>query len=447
MFPSARSAVAALLLVPALTHFARESAAQERAVLTESPAGTHAVVLTVSAEGTITPRVGDEPLAAEMRATYRFRTSPLPVEGEGPTGRRAVRYYDAAGLEWKVGPESTYARLRGSRRIVVATGVPTGVTVLSPGGPMRFGELDLLDTPLDPLLIGGLLPAGSVSVGDDWTPPDWVGPALASVEAIGENELRCRLTALTDKTAEGSFRGKVAGETDGAPLTVTLSGTFTFARDAKIITKATLTQKVESSPGPISPGPRLTFTADLSRTPEAAAGPLDDDALQLAREEVRTPESIKAAQQVELITPWDARATLDRDWRFVNQTAQAAVVVQMERGVPVIAATLRPLPDGEKGEEPDAGAFERRVRLTLEKTPGKIDTTATLDVPDEADAGRALLLVRVLGQNADGEAEVRDYYLLADGTKRAEIVFSYPPEKEADVGELAFPLLDAVRWR
>ncbi|MFH5805499.1 hypothetical protein [Alienimonas sp. DA493] len=421
--------------------------AQERAVLTDAPAGTHAVTLTVAAEGTITPRHGDDPLPAEVRATYRFHTRPLPVEGEGPTGRRSLRYYDAAGSELSVGPQPTYARLRGSRRTVVATGMPTGANVLSPGGPLRYGELELLDTPLDPLLIGGLLPAGSVSEGDDWEPAEWVGPALAGVEAVGENELRCTLTALTDAEARGRFRGKIAGATDGASITVTLDGTFTYDRGAKAITAATLAQKVESSPGPISPGVDLAFKANLTRTPEPDAGPLDPAALRTAAEAVATPEKIEAAERVELVTPWGARAELDRDWRFVNQSAKAAVVVRMDRGAPVIVATLTSLEDGEEGAEPDAAAFERRVRLTLEKAPGTIETTASLDLPNPDDAGRALLLVRVSGQDAAGEPQIRDHYLLADGTKRAEIVFAYPPDREAEVGDLAFPLLDAVRWR
>lgn len=435
--------------------------AQERAVLTESLRGTHAVVLTASAEGTITPRPGDEPLPAEVRATYRFRTRPLAVEGEGPTGRRSVRYYDAAGSELTVGPQRTYARLRGSRRTVVATGVPTGVKVLSPGGSLRYGELELLDTPLDPLLVGALLPPGSVSVGDNWEPELWVGPALAGVEAVGESDLRCTLTALTDAEARGTFRGKIAGATDGAPLTVTLKGTFTFDRSAKTVTAATLTQVVKSAPGPISPGTDLTFTADLTRTPNVAAGPLDAALLKKAADAVRTPESIESAELVELVTPWGVRAAFDRDWRFVTQTAQGAVVVRMELGDPIIAATLTPRPDAKADDgaegaggaekpaapQPDAAAFERRVRLTLEKNPGTIAETASLDLPDPADAGRALLLIRVNGRNADGEPKVRDHYLLADGPKRAEIVFTYAPDRSEEMSDLAFPLLDAVRWR
>ncbi|QDT18059.1 hypothetical protein [Alienimonas californiensis] len=421
--------------------------AQERAVLTDAPSGTHAVTLTVAAKGTITPRHGADPLPAEVRATYRFHTRPLPVEGEGPTGRRSVRYYDAAGSELTVGPQPTYARLRGSRRMVVATGMPVGTSVLSPGGPLRYGELELLGTPLDPLLVGGLLPTGSVSEGDDWEPADWVGPALAGVEAVGENQLRCKLTALTDAEARGTFRGKIAGATDGASLTVTFDGTFAYDRAAKAITAATLNQTVEGSPGPISPGVNLAFKASLTRTPEPDAGPLDAAALRTAADAVRTPEQIEAAERVELVTPWGTRAELDRDWRFVNQSAKAAVVVRMDRGAPAIVATLTPLDDAEEGAEPDAAAFERRVRLTLEKAPGTIETTASLDLPNAEDAGRALLLVRVSGKDAAGDPQNRDHYLLADGPKRAEIVFAYPPNREAEVGELAFPLLDAVRWR
>ena len=93
----------------------------------------------------------------------------------------------------------------------MATGVPRGISVLSPVGPLRYGELELLDTPLDPLLIDGLLPTGSVADGESWRPADWVAPALAGVEAVSESSLECELTALTADRAEGTFEGTVEG--------------------------------------------------------------------------------------------------------------------------------------------------------------------------------------------------------------------------------------------
>ncbi len=141
-------------------------------------------------------------------------------------------------------------------------------------------------------------------------------------------------------------------------------------------------------------------------------------------------------------------AALDRGWRLHNKTAHAAVLVRMDRGAPAIAVTLLPLPDAkETTGGPDAAAFEAKVRQTLETSPGRIDATADVQSKSAADAGRTLLLVRVLGRDGGDQPQTRDHYLLADGAKRAQIVFSYPPDREAEVGELAFPLLDAIRWR
>ena len=434
-----------------LASLAAAPAPGDRAVLIERPTGTHAVLLTVAATGSVVPRPGIDPLDAAVRATYRFRTRPLAVDGEGVTGRRSVRYYDAAGSELSVGPQPTYARLRGSRRVIVASGVPRGVEVLSPAGPLRYGELELLSSPLDPLLVGGLLPTASVAVGDRWEPTDWVGPALAGVEAVSDSAIACELTGLTDAEARGRFTGKVSGAADGAAVTVTLAGTFTFDRAARAITEAELEQTVDSTPGPVSPGLDLTFTASLTRTPTDDAGPLTPAILREAAAAVRSPEEIDRAAAVELVTPWGVRAALDRGWRFVNQNARAAVVVRLENGGPVLAATLSPLEDAEGLGPPDGDAFAASVRERLAEVPGRVERTAKLDLPDPADAGRTLLLVRVLTERPDpaggaAEPRVRDHYLVADGRKRAEVVFDYAPEGERIAGEEAFPLLDAVRW-
>ena len=430
----------ALLALPA--------AGQERAVLAEETGGTASVSLRVTGTGTLVPRPGSDPLGASVEATYRFRARRVPVEGDGPTGRREVRFYDAAGSELTVGPQPTYARLRPDRRLIVATGAPRGVTVLCPASPLRYGELELLDTPLDPLLVGGLLPAGSVAAGETWEPADWVAPALAGVEAVAESSLRCELTALTAGEARGSFEGTVAGATDGASVRVTLAGTFAFDRAAGRVTAAELEQVVRSSPGPISPGADLKFSAKLTVDPAADAGPLTPAALAAAADAVATPEETAARERAELVTPWGPRAVLDRGWRFVNQTRRAAVLLRLENGRPRLAATLSPADAGAAGEPPDAAAFADSVRETLADRPGRIEREAALDLGDDpADRGRALLLVRVTGRDPADEPQVRDHYLLqnADG-RRAEVVLSYPPDAAAEADAAAFPLLDALRW-
>ena len=454
---AALAAAAAFSIGPAIGSAAPGPGAfaADRAVLSEAADGVAAVSLRVTAEGTVIPTAGADPLEATVKAAYRFRTRRAPVGGVGPASRRAVRYYDAAGSELRVGSQPTYARLRGSRRLLVVTGTPRGVEPVCPAGPLRFGELELLGTPLDPLLVGGLLPAGSVAVGDAWEPPDWVAPALAGVEAVERRELTCELTALTDETAEGRFVGRVDGATDGAAVRTALSGTFTFDRAAGALTAVDLEQKVRSEPGPISPGAQLTFTAALRIDPTAGAGPLSAavaaDASAAAPivesdsdDGPRAGEPVVSPTVAELVTPWGARAVLDRGWNFVNQTDAAAVLVRLDRGRPALTATLSPRDAAAPGAPPDADAFAAQVRQRLgDDGDARVERTANLTLPDAPD--RRLVLVRVTGRDPAGAARVRDHYLVADaGGGRAEVAFTYPAELAELAEAHAFPLLDAL---
>ena len=430
--------------VPALP--AAAAIPENRAVLDEAFDGTAAVTLRVAATGTLTPRPGADPLTAEVQARYAFRTRRLAAEGDGPTGRRAVRHYSAAGSELTVGGQATYARLRPDRRLIVATGSPRGVDVLCPAAPLRYGELELLGTPLDPLLVGGLLPTGSVVAGGEWTPPDWVGPALAGVEAVADSELTCELRSLTPAEARGTFAGKVAGAVDGAEVTVALAGAFTYDRRRKLISAAKLEQTVESSPGPVSPGADLKLTATLTAEP-TDDGPLTAAALAAARAAVATPETVAANSRAELVTPWGPTAALPRDWRFVTQTARGAVLVRLENGRPVLAATIAPA-DPAAAADPDAFAASVRERLP---EGGTVLEETTLAVAGGDDPGRSLALVRVAARDAAGADRLEDRYLLtpggaAAGGTAAEVTLTYAPEHAEAAEAAAFPLLDALRW-
>ncbi|MEM9703985.1 MAG: hypothetical protein AAF907_16215, partial [Planctomycetota bacterium] len=79
-------------------------------------------------------------------------------------------------------------------------------------------------------------------------------------------------------------------------------------------------------------------------------------------------------------------------------------------------------------------------------SPGELETIAAVRVSGEADADRTLLRARMNAVDGNGERQVRDRYLIADGVDRADVVLSYSPDRQADIEELAFPLLDAVRW-
>ena len=434
----------ALALTPALlaAPAASPEGGDDRAVLAESFRGTARATLSVSASGELVPRPGADPLETAVVATYAFRTRRIPADGDGPTGRRAVRYYATAGSELKVGKQPTYARLRPDRRVIVATGSPRGVDVLCPTAPLRYGEIELLGTPLDPLLVGGLLPAASVAAGETWEPPDWVAPALAGVEAVAESDMTCELTTLTAREARGTFEGRVAGATDGAEVAVTLAGTFAFDRRRGLVTAAELEQTVRSTPGPVSPGAKLSLTAKLAVEP-ADDGPLTAAALAAARAAVADPDSVAENSRAELVTPWGPRAALDRGWRFVNQTARAAVLLRLENGAPAVAATLAPA-DAAAGGDLDAFAASVRDRL-----PGgaRVTEETTLNIAGDADPGRSVLLVRIAAADAAGNPRIEDRYLVSTGAgDRAEVTVTYAPA-DAELAEtVAFPLLDALRW-
>ena len=410
--------------------------------LSEAPdAVTERVGLAVKAEGTLTPRAGEgvQSLPISLAADYRYLERRLPADGFGPTGLKAVRFYGRAGSEIEVRRQNTFARLRDGVRLIVVEGQTRGTVVFSPDGPLRFGEVELLETPADSLLVPALLPVGPVAVGETWSPPDWLAPALCGVEAVEQSELTCTLAAVSPQngrpTAAATVRGSVRGVAEGVEVAVELDGTFTVDLNLRRLTRLVLTQKQARTVGVVTPGLDITLTATLTR--EAA-----DDAEPLT--EATLARAAAADGPREVIVPLENGAvlTLGRDWRLHLNTPRATLLFLLERGLPVCELTARPVPATDPGGHLPVEQFREDMRRALGDRLSRIDTEARVETGDD----RFLYLIRGTG-TADERPRVWDYYLLADARGRqASLVFAYDPGRVREMDGLAQRVAAAVRF-
>ena len=410
--------------------------------LSESPAATtERVVLAVSASGTLTPRAGEEveALPISLDAEYRYLERRLPAEGFGPAGLKAVRFYAKAGSEIEVQRQNTFARLRDAARLIVVEGNTRGTTVFSPDGPLRFGEVELLETPADSLLAPALLPVGTLSVGETWTPPDWLAPALCGVEAVEESTLTCTLAAVSDQngrpTAAATVAGRVRGVAEGVEVEVDLDGTFTVDLRDRRLTRLVLTQQQKRSVGIVSPGLDLTLTATLTRTPADDPAPLTGATVDRAA---------AADGPREVIVPIENGAvlTLGRDWRLHLNTPRATLLFLLDAGRPVCELTAGPVAAADPGGHLGVDQFRADMRRALGDRLTQIDTEARVDTGD----GRFLYLIRGTGSTGD-RPRVWDYYLLAEpGGEQASLVFSYDPDLVRRMDPLAQRIAEGVRF-
>ncbi|MFM8220136.1 MAG: hypothetical protein ACKOJF_14585, partial [Planctomycetaceae bacterium] len=243
-------------------------AAEERVALEEDRVAPRVYQLTshLQVEGEIFPQPGAQSaLPLKVDAGFRYRERFLEGAGRQAQSLRSIRFYDQAGASITAGPQVSNSDLRNQTRLIVAQGTDLGVELFSPQAPLQFGELDLLHSPGDSLVIAALLPESGVEPGDRWKPEGWVLPLLAGIEAVEKGTLACRLVAVEKSIARVSFEGDITGAVLGAAARVELQGELTFDTERQCWTSLSLTQREKRAVGPVSPGLDLKATLTVKR--------------------------------------------------------------------------------------------------------------------------------------------------------------------------------------
>lgn len=361
-------AIGILCLVPGIAH------AAERYELTEAPDDGRIFNVTsnLTVTGKVYPEAGaDKALKLQVDAQFTYDERRLPGTGRESQTLRSVRLYERAAA--KVHEQAVSAKpgaeqisnlvLRGSQRLIVAQGQSDGVELFSPSGPLTADELQLLKSPGDSLAVIALLPDSKVEVGETWSPPDWVFPMLANVEAAEKSRLKCTLESAEKNNAVIAVDGEITGITLGVPAHVKLIGRLHYDLDQRSIRRIELTQTEKRSIGTVSPGldvaAQITITRTLTQNPQRLT---DSNLANLPLE----PNDASMLLLFE-IPDWKMRFFHERGWHLRYQTPEVVILKLMQGGRPIAQCHLKKLPNAEPGNHVPENEFQADIQRTLGK--------------------------------------------------------------------------------
>src|SRR5262249_42872739 len=145
-------------------------------------------------------------------------------DGDSPSHRMSVRYYDDAQAVIKIASKVTKPQLRDARKVITAVANQQNSYLSAPSGPLTRDELELIDVPANTLTLDQLLPQSDVEVGHRWKPSDDVLAKFLCLDSVGHTEVECVLANVKDDVAEITFEGPLGGAIDGVATEIELKG-------------------------------------------------------------------------------------------------------------------------------------------------------------------------------------------------------------------------------
>ena len=374
-------------------------------------------------------RTADHELSSA--AAFRFRERRLPPAGRDEQSLRALREFEMATMQTRVADHDTKIELPPDLRLIVAHGERAGIESYAPGQSMTRDAVELLQLPSDPLLLTALLPQTATQVGGEWSPSDWAAQMLASIEAVQDTDLTCRLASADSKKAEITFTGTITGQRHGANTEVAIDGKLTFDRQHNFVRSATTDYQIKSSVGTINPGIDAKVNLRMERTLKTTPGGLTDAALEATPLEPTREETMLLFEA----PPWNLEFRHDRNW-YVFQalfegTPQVAILRLMEHGSLICQCNVSPIPSAQPGKHTSLEQFEADIEQALGKRFQRF--TSREQIP--TDDGRSLFRVVAEGEvTLKGQEEQVTipmqwiYFLCADRSgQQLSFVFTVEP--------------------
>ena len=346
---------------------AEPAASPETAVLRETvrPGDTTAVLIELTAEGTVRtqePAAGEKARDIPLKVNHRFDfVDRLQRVSEEGFPQRIVRLVRQAAVAVNVTARPTATEIRPAVSTIVAVRRGDRVESFSPGGPLTRKELDLIETPADPLLLAGLLVEKAVGVGDIWPVRSEVAKLLTQYDALASNTLKAKVESLDADSARIRIAGEVRGAENGAEGVVTIEGRCVFDRKVGRISQLNLTRKESRKLGPVSPAMEMKGTVTLERRAIEPPPELSDKVL------AALPTDEGPERFLLRLVPPNAPYTLlhDRGWHLFWDDERQVVLKRLDGGETVAQCNLNVGPNAGRGRHQDPTQFRAEIKQAL----------------------------------------------------------------------------------
>ena len=401
------------------------SAEPSDATVSDASVQSHRVRIKLDVTGEIFAPAGRDvpPVRRPIAVDARFD---FVQTGTGEPSRNVTRRYRDAAADVRVDDAVRAARLpNDAREMRVSLEGATPMPSLETGFLTRE-ELDLLETPFDPLLLDQLLPVEPVAIGDSWTVAADAAAGLLAIDTVESGGLDAKLIEVVDGRATVKLSGIIDGAADGVPTHVVVEGTCaTAASDAEGgvrlgmgITNLAVTLQERREASHVAPGfdieARLTVALATVERDGADVAAAEQSGVESRRRGAGKPGFVwhrDVAGRYELVH--DAR------WRAIEDGPDGLVMRFVDRGALVAQCSITALPRAPSQSPPTIAEVERDLERSLAGQFSRFEHSS------EATRSDGVRLVRVVATGrADGLPFRWIHTVLTDETGHRLVVSS-----------------------
>lgn len=340
----------------------------------------------------------------------------------------AIRYYKKAETESTANEKPLKDSLPTVKRLISVQTDTSGSILSSPEYTLSREELELINVPGNPGVLGKLLPKEAIGTNKTWSPDSHALAQCLGIDAVNSHEITGILTEVDSAgVAKITFSGKASGAIQGVATEIGLKARMNVDTKQKMITWFAASIEEERAIGHAVPGFTVTAVVRTQIQPTQPIEQLSD--ANLAKLDLESGDGMKMLS----FTGKEAgfRVLHGRQWFALAETAKQTVFRMVSDGELLAQANVNRLTNLKPGEQTTLEGFEAEVKKALGERLGQvIDAAQSIN-----SQGLRELRVSAVG-TADGMPITWIYYLVSDDQgHRYSTVFTFETKLAEKFGQ------------
>lgn len=396
-------------------------------------------------------KIDTVPMEVTGKAVYFERTIAFSNEPKGHS--RAARAYETLETILKIDTTKEEPKLRPERHLIGVQIDGQERTLFSPEGELTRMELELVETPVDSLLLDRLLPNKPVSLGDSWDVPEETAATLTGLDRIKEGRLICKLTEIDDNRALIEINGTLEGANKGVGSTFRVKARFRFDRRINRVDWLGLVFEENSDIGHVEAGGKALAKLQMKITPQNSES--ESDLPELVREnlsdEMIAKLTFHASEPLTQLVfqpkhgNWSL--THDRRWFEFGNDRSLGVLRLVDRGDLIAQCNVATVEPTEPDKLPTLEQYQDSIKKSLGENFGQF-VAASQRANDHDYRVYQVVAQGSVGKGTDAELPIQwHYYLVADRHGRqVALTFTVEPDLTERLGTSPQQIVDSIRF-
>ena len=303
------------------------------------------------------------------KTVYYERAIALSNEPKGHS--RSIRAYESLERDMQVGSQKRKSSLRPERYLVGAQIDGQDRTLFSPEGELTREELELLERPIDSLILSRLLPTQPVTLGATWEVPEPTAATLTGLDRVKEGGLICKLIEIDADRALVEMSGELEGAMKGVGATLRVKARFRFDRRLRRVDWLGMVFEENSEVGPVEDGGKAVAKLQVTisplgqtaraKLPASIREKLSDKAL--AAMTLHADESATQLTYIPQQGPW--HLTHDRRWFEYDNNESRGVLRFLDKGDWIAQCNVTTLETLSRSELPTLEKFQEDIQKAM----------------------------------------------------------------------------------